>query len=261
MDLKIWKGLLRKEWAFMKWPVITLVFINIVITVLEISPVISGLLDRNMIETLTSSNVWFNLNLYMGVFLLLVSLFNEMKRADIWLHSRASIKQIVGAKILFVGLAVTCSLLLCGVVIGVSGGANSTLTEVLTFMATIAAIVLNTVYVSIVAFFIWSVYQVLRSRIGSLAIIVTLVLVVICTFLWALVWFTNWFQMIKEMGPILEVSTMTAGLPYLRETNLLFAGLMPESALMTVGSLLLYIVISLGLFIGGATLFEKKVRL
>ena len=261
MELKIWKGLLIKEWAFMKWPVITLVLINLIITVVEISPIASGLLDINMIETLTSSNIWFNLNLYMGVFLLLTSLLSEMKRADIWLHSRASIRQLVGAKILLAGLAVTCSLLLCGVVIGISGGANSTLTEILTLMATIAAIVLNTVYVSIVAFFIWSVYQVLRARIGLLAIIVTLVLVVICTFLWAFVWFTNWFQTIKEMGPVLEVSTMTAGLPYLRETNPLFAGLMPESALMTVGSLLLYIVISLGLFIGGATLFEKKARL
>lgn len=256
-----WKGLLKKEWAFMKWPVITLVFINIMLTVLEISPVVSGVVDRNMIEILTSGNTWFNLNLYMGVFLLLVSLMNDMKRADIWLHSSASIMQLVGAKILFAGLVVTCSLVLCGIVIGVSGGANSSATEVLAFMATITMLILNTVYVIIVAFFIWSVYQVLRSRIGSLAIVVTFVFWVVGMFIWTVVWFKPWFQEIKEMGPILELGPMTTGLPYLRETNLMLAGLMPESALMTVGSLLLYIGFSLGLFIGGATLFERKVRL
>lgn len=239
----------------MKWTVIALVFINVVITVLEISPVISGALDRNMVEILTSSNTWFNLNLYMGVFLLLVSLMNEMKRADIWLHSDASIMQLVGAKILFVALAVTCSLLLCGIIIIVSGGTYSSATEILAFMATITMLVLNTVHMIIVAFFIWSVYQVFRS------IVVALFFWCVGMFIWTIVWFTPWFQKIKEMGPILELGTMTTGLPYLRETNLMLAGLMPESALITVGSLLLYIGFSLGLFIGGTALFEKKVRL
>ena len=246
----------------MKWPVITLVLINIVITVLEISPVFAGLLDRNMIEILTSSNTWFNLNLYMIVVLLLVSLTDDMKRTDIWLHSNASILQLVGAKIVFAGLAVTCSLILCGIVIAVSGGANASATEVLALIATIAVLVLNTLYVSIVAFFIWTVYQVLRLRIGRglLAMIVTLFLGIMGMFVWMVVWFMPWFQAIKEMGPIFELSTMTAGLPYLRESNFIVAGLFPESALMTVGSLLLYIGLSSGLFIGGAMLFEKKVR-
>jgi hypothetical protein len=37
--------------------------------------------------------------------------------------------------------------------------------------------------------------------------------------------------------------------------------LLPENALLSVGSLFLYALFSLALFIGGSALFEKKVRL
>ncbi len=261
--MKRWRGLLKKEWALSKWFAISFVVINLVITVLEVSPVVTGVLQANMTEILTSSNTWFNLNISMGVALLLVSLTNEMKREDIWLHSAASFRQLVGAKVLFAGLAVTCSLLLCGLVIGISGAGHSSGAEVLPFMVTIAMLVLNTVYIIIVAFFIWTIYQVLRSRMGLgwLAMGVTMVLWVVGMFVWAIIWLIPSFQSVKEMGPIFGSNTITAGLPYLRETNVMMAGLLPESTLMTAGSLLLYLIFSLALFIGGATLFEKKVRL
>ena len=89
----------------------------------------------------------------------------------------------------------------------------------------------------------------------------TTAIVVISIYLWAFVWFSNWFQALKEIGPILELTRMTNGFPFTFEKNFIFLGLLPESSLLSVGSLFLYVLLSLALFIGGSTLFEKKVRL
>jgi hypothetical protein len=259
-----WIGLFRKEWAFQKWFIVALVLINLMITIMEISPVFVGVLTRSMTEILASSNSWFLLHLYMGVFLLILSLVNEMKSPDIWLHSTATVAKLVGAKVVVITFAVTCSFLLCGIVIGVTsyvGGSGDSGLEVLSFSSMIFLLVINTVYAMVVSFFIWAIYQVLKLRIGRYSIIVTIAVVWLSVYIWAFVWFSDWFQEIKEFGPILELTPMANGFLYLREQNFIFLGLLPESAFITVGSLFLYVVISLVLFIMGATLFEKKVRL
>lgn len=257
------RGLLAKEWAFLKWTAIALVFINLVITVLETSSVFAGLFNRNATAIISVSNTWFFLHMYLGLILLFTSLTNEMKRADIWLHSPTSVLQLVGAKIVFSVSAVTCSFLLCGAVISVlsyMGGAGSILEMILSYISTTFVLVLNVVFLIMTGFFFWSVYQVLKSRIGRISIIITMILVVMSTILWAFIWFTDWFQSFREIMPIVDFRMLRSDLPYFTETNFMLAGLMPEDAILTVGSLLLYFVLSSVLFIGGTTLFEKNVR-
>jgi hypothetical protein len=267
MDVKGMKGLIRKEWVLQRWNIVALVLINLVITILEISPVFAGLFGRRMTEIIISSNTWYSLHLYLGVFLFYTSLINEMKRADIWLHSSASISKLVGAKILVVGFTVTCSFLLSGIIIGLTSyvggpGAEGLIwQEIFSLLSIIFVLVLNTIFIVIVSYFIWVIYQVLQSRIGKISIIVTTVTVVISIFLWAFVWFSNWFQALKEIGPLLELTRITNGFPFTFEKNFIFLGLLPENALLSVGSLFLYALFSLALFIGGSALFEKKVRL
>lgn len=259
-----WRGLLEKEWVFQKWTVISLILLNILITVIETNSVIDRLLNWELSEVTKVSNTWFFLHMYLGLILLFSSLTNEMKQMDVWLHSPKSVFQLVGSKIAFSVYAVSCSFLLCGAVISISSymdGAGSAFEMILSYMSTTLVLVLNAVFLMMISFFFWSVYQVLKSSLGRVAILLTLILVVMSNVLWAFIWFTDWFQSLREMGPIIDFRMVKSDLPYFAETNFMLAGLMPEDAILTVGSLLLYIVLSSALFISGATLFEKKVRL
>lgn len=257
-----WRGLIRKEWALQKWSVIGIIATILVITIVEISPVIAGLYNETIVERVFSGNTWFILHMYMGVFLLFISLANELKRPDIWLHSTASARQLIGAKIVFSSLAVTISLVLSGTLMSISAfKLGMSWTEILLFMGMIAVFVLNALYLMVVAFFIWSIYNVLRARIGKFSILVTFLFVLISNIAWAVIWTTDGIQKTIEFWPLLTLDVATSAYPYLHETNFILSGLMPEKALITVGSLFLYVVISLGVFIAGASLFEKKVRL
>lgn len=259
-----WRGLLQKEWIFQKWTIISLILLNVLITVIETNSVIDRLLNWELSEVIKVSNTWFFLHMYLGLILLFSSLTNEMKQTDVWLHSPKSIFQLVGSKIAFAIIAVSCSFLLCGAVISISsyvGGAGSTLEIIFSYMSTTLVLILNAVFLIMISFFFWSVYQVLKSRLGYVAILLTLILFVSSIVLWAFIWFTDWFQSLREIGSIIDFRVIKSDLPYFTESNFMLAGLMPEDAILTVGSLFLYIVLSSALFIGGATLFEKKVRL
>lgn len=257
-----WRGLIKKEWALQKWTVIGIIATIFVITFLGISPVSAGLYNETIAKRIFSDNTWFILHMYMGVFLLFTSLINDLKRPDIWLHSTASARRLIEAKIVFASLAVTISLLLSGTLMGISAfKSGATWTEMMLFGGMIFLLALNALYLMAIAFFIWSIYHVLRSRIGKYSILVTFLFVMVSTITWAVIWTTDGIQKMIEFWPLLTLDVATSAYPYLHETNFILSGLMPEKALITVGSLFLYIVISLGVFIAGASLFEKKVRL
>ena len=60
------------------------------------------------------------------------SLNKEMKRPDIWLHSPASMWQLVGAKVVFITIIIGCSVLLCGTIVGcclLLGGGTASIVE------------------------------------------------------------------------------------------------------------------------------------
>jgi len=259
-----WKGLFLKEWAFLKWTFLALLLLNVVITVLETSHIASGLLGGNMAEVISLSNLWFFLHMYLGLVLLFTSLMNEMKRVDIWLHSPRSVAQLIGSKILFSIAAVTFSFLISGLVISILtyfGGVSSMSEVIVSYLGSTFLLVLNASFLIVIAFFFWSIYIVLHSRIGKISIFFTLFIIIMSVILWSLLWFTDWFQGIREMGILMDLRNMSGDFPFFTETNLVIAGLMPKGGTLSVGSLLLYIVLSSALFIGGTTLFQKKVRL
>lgn len=256
-----WTGLMRKEWAIQKWSFITILTTIFALTAFDVSSFLVGNPNENLFGLSMSRNTWFILHMYMGIFLLLTSLMNETKRQDVWLHSTASIRELIGSKLVFSTLAVMSSLLLSGALMSITAfKAGITWTEVLVFLGMIVSLTLNVVFLMVLTFLIWSIFQVLQSRIGKYAFLVTGVFVFVSTIVWAIIWFTDGFQKVKEMGPLLKLTSSNAFL-YLYETNFILAGFMPDGAVITVGSLLLYIVLSTVLFIAAASLFEKKVRL
>ena len=259
-----WKGLFLKEWVQGSREMIPFYFVSVIITFLSLSHVFIGIPADIVGEISSFVGLWFVIHTIYGVIGFLISVGREMKRPDIWLHSPVSVVQLVSAKALFSILTMTCSLVLTGPIIigsyysGETGDTISILSSILLLLGVIFVIVLNSVYIMALSFLFWSIYHVLRSRIGWFSIIVTVGLSMRWAYVWGMLWFTEMFNSIKEWGSINEKATLLDALSY---NNYIFTGLVPESAVLTIGSLLLYGIFTAVYFITGSILFEKKVRL
>ena len=97
--MKIWKGLLRKEWALMKWRLVFFVLITSAIQYLGVNRLVYGLPEDFYASIQPIIALCFMLHLAMAVSLLFNSLGKEMGRPDIWLHSPASVRQLVCRKV------------------------------------------------------------------------------------------------------------------------------------------------------------------
>lgn len=164
-------------------------------------------------------------------------------------------------------VAVACSLLVTGFVMSIFnyiGGywdGSSIVDELLLMLSMVIAVLLNSLLFIVITLFFMQVYQVLKSWIGKISIIVTVALFPLSTLIWAVIWIMDWLQVLRETGPIYGVRTAAGVSPSLFETNFILGSLLPESAVLTVGSVVLYGVFTSILFISGSMLFDKKVRL
>jgi hypothetical protein len=265
--MKRWGGLVRKEWALVKWFAIALFVINVGITVLDNSHIVFGGADDSTSYSFLTSGLWLHLHMYMGIVLVAVSYNRERPRIDIWLHSPTPYVQLVGGKAVVATVAVACSLLVTGFFIAIFnyiGGywdGSSIVDELLLMLSMVIAVLLNSLLFIVITLFFMQVYLVLKSWIGKISIIVTVALFPLSTLIWSVICIMDWLQVLKETGPIYGVRTAAGTVPSLYEPDFVLAGLVPESAILTVGSVLLYGVFTSILFIGGSMLFEKKVRL
>lgn len=256
--MKKWKGLLRKEWAQMKWRLVIFVLITSVIQYLGVNRIAYGLPEDFYASIQPMIALCFMLHLIMAVSLFFDSLGKEMGRLDIWLHSPASIRQLVYAKFSLIVLTVGCSLLLCGTIAAISNyardGAVPLVDDLFLYLSVGVVILLNAIYVMAIVFFFWSIYQVFRSHIGLFSIIVIIALVNIWIIGWGYVWFTEILQLVMEMGPMHgPIKTVD----FLMFNNYI----VPSGSILTIGSLILYGLLTALYFVAGAMLFEKKVRL
>jgi len=256
--MKRWKGLVRKEWAQMKWRLVIFVLITSAILFWGVDYLVYGLPEDLFASLELMIGLCFVLHLVMAVSLLFDSLGKDMGYLAIWLHSPASMRQLLGAKFLLIGLTVGCSLVVCGMIAGISyyvgGGEVSIAKNVLLFFSVGIVILLNAIYVMALVVFFWSIYQVFHSRIGSFSIVVIIIVVNLWIVGWGFVWFTDVFQTVKEMGPMYgSIQKMDL---------LLFNNyIVPGGTILTIGSLVLYGMLTVFYFVIGSMLFEKKVRL
>ncbi len=248
---------MQKEWAHMKWRLVFFVFLINLLLFWGVSHLFLGAPEGFLTSIQPMIGICFTLHMIMATTLLFDSLGKEIGRPDIWLHSPASIRQLVGAKFVLVSLTVVCSLVVYGIVAGIAyvfGGFVSLWADVDLLLTVGVVILLNAVYVMALVFFFWSIYQVFRSRIGWFSILIIIVLVNVWLYGWALVWFTEVFQKIMDMGPMYG--------PIQTVDLLMFNNyIIPGGTILTVGSLVLYGLLTLFYFVMGSMLFEKKVRL
>ena len=253
--MKRWRGLIRKEWVLMRWGIVSFVLAFSVFVFLAYFHAFPRLMETIVVDIQSTMVFGFILHVLASVSWFLNSLNKEMKRPDIWLHSPTSMWRLVGAKVVFITLVIGCSVLLCGTIVGVSyymeDGITSIVDGLALFFSAGVVILLNAIYVMAVVFFFWSIYQVFRSRIDwFFSIIIMFVVFIIWAYAWGMVWFTDVFQTVKEIGPLNGTMPMM-------EINYIVPGV----AILTIGNLVLHGAMTVIYFIIGSTLFEKKVRL
>ena len=246
---------MRKEWALMKWGIVPLTLANGALVWLTINHSFYGVLESLNVDITFTIGFGFLLHMIAAITWFLDSLNKEMKRPDIWLHSPTSMWRLVGAKVVFITMIIGCSVLLCGTIVGVAhymGGGTGSIVDGLILLFSVAVVILlNAIYVMAVVFFFWSIYQVFRSRMDwFFSVIIMFVVFIIWAYAWGMIWFTDAFQIVKEIGPL------NGAMPMM-EINYIVPGV----AILTIGNLVLHGVMTVIYFAVGSTLFEKKVRL
>lgn len=260
-----WRGLFFKEWMISRAEVMTLLILNAVIgislpfivgSVFTIPQDISDGFDVFI-------GIWLLAHLFIGLKLLYTSVNSELKHPDIWLHSQRSVFQLIGVKAMFAVFITAAMLIVGGVMLGVSVTLSSheqplsLIDSVLVSLSVMTATFLISIYITAMGFFFWSIYQVLRSRIGSIAVVVTPVIFLGYTYLLEKGRFPSIFDTLIAFGPVKFTDTK-----FYDETNYnLISVIVPDGIVFTVGGLLFYGIIAAIFFVVGSVLFEKKVRL
>lgn len=259
-----WQGLFQKEWMISRAEVMTLLILNAVIgislpfiigSVFTIPQDISDGFDVFV-------GIWLLAHLFIGLKLLYTSVKYEMKHPDIWLHSPYSIFQLVGVKAVFAAFTTIGLLIVGGITLGIAVNITkviqlpSFIDSVLVSLSVMTTVFLLSIYIMAMGFFFWSIYQVLRSRIGSIAIVVTPLIFLGYTYVLDKIRMPMFFDKITSFGPV----KFTTAKFYDEATHNLISIIVPDGVVFTAGALLFYGGIAVLFFVVGSWLFEKKVR-
>ena len=263
--MKSWKGLFRREWILLRWGIIILATLNIFVVLMGPTLIsnVFGVPRDFFATTLILASTWLVFNMFIGLFMLLKSLGYEMKRPDVWLHSPATMVKLIGAKALFAAMVTGLSLLLGGILMGISFYLSESRHELtfvegsLPLLSVIITLFLYSIYLMAIGFFIWSIYQVIRSRVGEWSILITFVVVFLGFFLIEKLRVVGVLKPILNFGPV----QMTDVSIFNEQNSYFFTGIAHNGVMFTLGGLLLNGLVVAFLFTAGSVLFEKKVRL
>lgn len=267
MGVSSWQGLFRKEWILLRPGILVLALLNAVVILLGPFVVSSvfGVPQDFYENTQVIAGLWIVLYSVVGVGTLFTSLGHEMKRPDLWLYSPASMFQLVSAKAFFASFLTACLLLLCGALLSISfffsgvreAAAFSLMDGTLSLVSVLVKVFLISIFYMGIGFFFWSVYQVLRSRLGEFSIIITIILFIAASVMWERIRVAGLFDNLLKVGPV----TFTDTVFYNESNSYFFTGIVPGGVVFTFGSLLFYGVLTGISFYAGSKLFEMKVRL
>jgi len=264
--LKQWNGLLKKEWISMKWPLLAMVVIGIaVLTVFPFLFIRTFGLDIHYYEiTVVMSFLWALAGVLVPVGTLLVLLEREMRRPDVWLHSTVSIYKLIGSKMVFAVLIGTISFLLPTLVLAIEYNFISLPIYVMGDMFRFGVWFLITLFYASVAvmgfgFFLWVLYRLLKQVIRGFAVPATLLLFVLFIWLSVRIGQTELYERFVQVGKVdlsrVAILRTPSGGQYESGPFLFY------TAEFYTGELVVDVLLMLAMFIGGAVLFEKKIRL
>jgi len=257
-----WKGLLMKEWKTMRVSLYLVLGLNVV-AILLLPFLLNVWLGVPRVEaSIVIGFLWLMCQTILAAVILLTSLEKDMKQPELWMHSTASVFKLTGVKYTFAlfvtlisivwnGLLLIISVLVGTPFLGVSLGE---LIQIGLYFAGLAA--LSAIPYMVIAFFFWTIHQLLKPYLKSLSSAVAVVLFLM------LPAFLGWLQkgvnhlprfgdlnfpMPKNLGWVME----NAG-----ETSFYF-----DSGNIYASDVLYITLLIVLVYIGSTKWFEKKVRL
>ncbi|HSO59227.1 MAG TPA: hypothetical protein VLQ66_13510 [Paenisporosarcina sp.] len=262
--MKQWRGLLMKEWINMK----NLLYSLLVLDALVLFIVPSGFKrlfgieeDLGTIRFMVGGILLFFHSLVALIFLI-ISLEKDIIRQDIWLHTTATMQKLVGTKIIFTIFVTSVSLLFIGVVtfgqffISISNQ-SSELIDMGKFLILVNVMTfITSIYLCVVGFFFWVIYQTLRMRIQYYAIPVTLVLFVLINYWWNKILSSAFFTKTFAIGTLPVNDFIPQSL--LHETINVKLDFSTEPFL--IGILLFITFTTVLLYVSATSWLDKKVR-
>lgn len=258
--MKEWNGLLKKEWLTMKGQFIATIGASILFIVLF--PFGSNLFKLGldaMQVSLIMSLIWMVVSMFIPTIILLISLGKEMRRPDIWLHSKAPIYKMFGSKAVF-GLLVGAVNLAIPLVAIIIGSRFSIYPFELTFKVAVQvsgllfiSFYIISLLIMCTGLFFGVLYQLIKPKVFAVPIVVLLFLG--SSWVTERISATDFYKELTSFwaikGPGKEILNIAKENFYIEiDTTILYAG-----------DLLVGLLYAALLFVIAVTLFEKKVRI
>lgn len=255
--MKQWNGLLKKEWYLMKeWfygPIVGVILLVLLLPY-GLSAFFKGAYAT---ETLFATGmVWMVTSVVMPTIILLISIGKEMQRPDTWFHSTASMRKIMGVKMVFAALIGLLNLL---VAILIAFNFVDTKELTLTQVSQISSMLLLSLFAASILFMgtcllFGVIYQVIKPIVKGLSWPIIVFLFIGTTWFTAKITETDFYGEIEGFGPKIgfniEQVTLKEGGLYMKLDALYF----------NTGAVLMDLVVTILIFFIATTLLEKKVR-
>ena len=260
--MKQWNGLLKKEWVTMKWPLLVSALLGIIVMSFVPHLIVNFIgIEAHVFEVaLVICFIWAGASVLAPVIALSIMLVREMKRADVWLHSTASIFKLVGVKVFFATLIGAVGLLIPTTVLAVQYALFNSTTFIfddLLFFGSIFIVVIFAVSITFmsIGFFIWVIDLLMKPYLKGFSIVATIIILLISSRLYAKFVLSELYEKLILIGPIdimkIKNPKINVDFVYFDHTETFFY----------TGEILFDLFFTVVMFIVAALLFEKKVRL
>ncbi|MCG7343446.1 hypothetical protein MHZ92_04840 [Sporosarcina sp. ACRSL] len=260
--MKQWNGLLRKEWIQWRWMLLVLAIL--LVTGLFVLPSVAKVFAVNAFSVFEATMVLCFLVAGFSALVPVISLATmvnrDLKHPDLWLHSTASTTKLVGAKMTMAALIGVGSLLIPTAVLAIRYAISDvsiiTFDELFFFGSLfITFIFFASLMYMVIGFFFLVIDQLLKRFVNSFSIAITLVLFILSIRVYGEVVNSSFYEKLSKFGKIdlmaIKNPTLEIGYGFFAYTE----------TVLYAGDLLWAVLFTVGLFLGGISIFDKQVRL
>ncbi|MFD1205096.1 MULTISPECIES: hypothetical protein [Sporosarcina] len=261
--MKQWNGLLWKEWV--QWRLSLLIIIVFMAAALIGLPSFARLLAVEEVSvfeiTMVICFIAAGACILVPVIHFLMMFNKDMKSPDLWLHSTASTTELVGAKMLMATLSGAACIAVPVIVVAfryVTAVSHPVdMFDELLFFGTllIAIIFLSSIQFMVYGFFFIVIEQVLKPFVKGFSLVITLLLFIVSVRVYGEITSSPFFERFVRFG---KIDLMKLKNPHIELEYGYFA---LNGTVLYVGEVMFAMLLTIGLFLAGIALFEKRVRL
>ncbi|MGE7624262.1 hypothetical protein ACQKMD_14780 [Viridibacillus sp. NPDC096237] len=237
-----WKGLFRREWLLYRswiWGVILATVVTILLVPIGLMKVFP--LEGKYVEiAIVITGIWVLLVSFIVLIQFCISLNQDAKRLDVWLHTPASTGQIISSKIAYSILfevAVFVVLGVSGITLLVAGHIAELGELTLLGIYLLLLLVSNSLFMFVAVLLLWIFHMKIKPYTGNFTGFITVLVGVIATLLWS--------KMLELARVKKWVNTLEIPLPSFRKVVLKITEIPGLLENLYLGSILFYSIVTI----------------